>query len=484
MKAYISKAFACFAILGAAFLYGCNDEVSDFPPKPEQDLAAAPKVTATMPERDATDASTSDYITVTYNKPIFLTPETTITVNGEYIDEGVEVIDDITLFIPYITKPGRKYTVTVTNPTVRDKDYNFSPTLTFSFMTKAISIFDPDMFDIDLKPVNPDATSQALKLYDVLRDNFGSRVITGAVAEGCHDIRMSLTLNQMTGHFPVINCFDFMEHYQCAPVNPTGWSKSNYNDITVDRDWADNGGIVSYQWHWNVPKTEADIDNFSHYAFYCNGASSSTTEFLPANALKEGTWERRIIDRDIEAIASYLLKLQDAGIPVLWRPLHEAAGNTNTYNGGKAWFWWGNSGPEAFKELWIYLFNKLKAHGVNNLIWVWTSCGNDPDWYPGDEYVDVIGLDYYENDPEKYHLSLADEMGVLMSFTKRKILALSEAGALPSVEAMTQGGDMWAYMVPWNGDYTLNPAINSPAFFRALFADDRVLTRDKMIPIK
>lgn len=483
-KHILRIALACVTLASSALLTGCDDDISSFPPKPEQDPTAAPKVTSTMPEMDATAASTGNRITITYDCKIYLTPVTTISVNGEYIDEGIEIEDDNTLVIPYTTVPGHKYTVTIANPTVRDENYNFSPSLTFSFITKTINMFDKDMFDLDLKPVNADATEQAVKLYNLLRENFGSRVITGAVAKGCHDIITANILKSMTGRYPVINCFDFMEHYQCAPVNPTGWSNSKYDDISVDTNWAENGGIVSYQWHWNVPKSEADVDNFSNYAFYCNGANASTTDFVPANALKEGTWERRVIDRDIDAIASYLLRLQNAGIPVLWRPLHEAAGNTNTYNGGKAWFWWGNSGPEVFKKLWVYLYDSLKAKGVNNLIWVWTSCGNDPDWYPGDEYVDVIGLDYYESDPDKYHLSLAENMGVLMGMSKHKVLALTEAGALPSMDAITQGGDMWSYMIPWNGEYTTNPNINSTEFFKSFFDDDRVITRDKMIAIR
>jgi len=485
MKRHIKHiAYAFIAVLASASFASCDDDESVFPPKPEQDPEAAPKVTATVPEMDATAAATGNTISISYDRKIYLTPVTTISVNGEYIDEGIEIVNDNTLVIPYSTLPGTKYTVSIANPTVRDENYNFSPSLTYSFITKSINMFDKDLFDIDSEPVNPDATPQAKKLYYLLRDNFGSRVLTGAVAQGCHDIITANILKSMTGRYPAINCFDFMEHYQSAPVNPNGWSSSKYDDITIDKNWATNGGIVSYQWHWFVPMSEADCDNFGNYAFYCNGANSSTTEFRPANALKEGTWERRIIDRDIDAIASYLLRLQEAGIPVLWRPLHEAAGNTNTYNGGQAWFWWGNSGPEAYKELWVYLYDQLKAKGVNNLIWVWTSCGNDPDWYPGDEYVDVIGLDYYESDPDKYHLSLSSQMGVLMSFTKHKVLALSEAGALPSLDAITEGGDMWSYMIPWNGDYTTDPNINSTAFFKSFFDDDRAITRDKMIPIQ
>ena len=488
MKRYIrSIAFACLTLTLSAGFSACDDDnVKEFPPKPQQDPEAAPKVVSTMPESDEMSASAGSKITITYDRKIYLTPVTTISVNDEYIDEGITIADDEkTLIIPYTTIPGTKYTVTVANPSVRDENYNFSPSLTFSFITKPINALDPEMFQIDESPVNPDATPTARKLYEVMRSNFGSRVMTGAVAQKCHDIITANILKSMTGRYPVINCFDFMEHYQSAPVNPDGWSTSKYDDISVDSRWAENGGIVSYQWHWHVPMTAADVNDFNRYAFYCNGAGgSSNTEFSAANALKEGTWERNIIDRDIDAVASYLLRLQDAGIPVLWRPLHEAAGNSNAFAGGKPWFWWGNSGPEVFKELWVYLFESLKAKGVNNLIWVWTSCGNDPDWYPGDRYVDIVGLDYYENDKEKYHLSLSQQMGTLMSFTNHKILALTEAGALPSIDAIAAGGDMWSYMVPWNGDYTTNPEINSTEFFKSLFDDDRVLTRDKMIPIK
>ena len=32
----------------------------------------------------------------------------------------------------------------------------------------------------------------------------------------------------------------------------------------------------------------------------------------------------------------------------------------------------------------------------DNLIWVWTDTfQTSPDWYPGDEYVDIIGYDKY-----------------------------------------------------------------------------------------
>ena len=47
-----------------------------------------------------------------------------------------------------------------------------------------------------------------------------------------------------------------------------------------------------------------------------------------------------------------------------------------------------------YKKLWYYLYDELtNKYGCTNLIWVWN--GQNPEWYPGDEYVDVIGEDIY-----------------------------------------------------------------------------------------
>lgn len=40
-------------------------------------------------------------------------------------------------------------------------------------------------------------------------------------------------------------------------------------------------------------------------------------------------------------------------------------------------------------------FNYFKKEGINNLIWVWTTQTKDSEFYPGDEYVDMVGRDMY-----------------------------------------------------------------------------------------
>ena len=77
---------------------------------------------------------------------------------------------------------------------------------------------------------------------------------------------------------------------------------------------------------------------------------ASSNVFVASNVLIEGTWENQVANADVAKLAGYLKLLQDAGIPVLWRPFHEAAGD---YTWG-AWFWWGNSGVDTTKQLWGY----------------------------------------------------------------------------------------------------------------------------------
>lgn len=100
----------------------------------------------------------------------------------------------------------------------------------------------------------------------------------------------------------------------------------------------------------------------------------------------------------IDRVAVGLAKLRDAGVIVLLRPYHELNGN---------WFWWGSQNAAAgFVSLWRWTWNYLtKTKGLDNLLWVWSvnagysSSLPGADRYPGDGYVDVVGLDFYADNP-------------------------------------------------------------------------------------
>jgi mannan endo-1,4-beta-mannosidase len=98
--------------------------------------------------------------------------------------------------------------------------------------------------------------------------------------------------------------------------------------------------------------------------------------------------------KELKLIADELEKFKKKGIAVLWRPFHEMNGD---------WFWWGQTDPQSFKNFWARLYRYLKCdRQLDNLIWVYSPSSKDHSgiadvlqYYPGDEYVDIVALDKY-----------------------------------------------------------------------------------------
>ena len=206
------------------------------------------------------------------------------------------------------------------------------------------------------------------------------------------------------------------------------------------------------------------LDPNKDYAFY-----KADTEFDATNATVEGTWENKVFTEDLKNAAAYLKLLRDADIPVLWRPFHEAAGG---------WFWWGKDAA-SFKSLWIAMFNYFKTEGLDNLIWVWTTEGNDADWYPGDQYVDIVGRDVYNKetaDCVSEYTSIAENYG-------NKIVSLSECGTVGLISEQWASGARWSWFMPWyDGTYEDgSPVVHADeAWWKDAMSQEFVVSREEL----
>jgi mannan endo-1,4-beta-mannosidase len=207
-----------------------------------------------------------------------------------------------------------------------------------------------------------------------------------------------------------------------------------------------SGQMITLSWHWGSPFGGLDTKEKPWWrAFY-----TDSTTFDVSKAVIPGTPEHDAAISDLDVIAIQLKRLQDAHVPVLWRPLHEAQG---------AWFWWGAKGPAPFKALWAMLYDRLvHVDGIHNLIWVFTS-GDDPAWYPGDAMVDIVGIDAYPKNMHDAENSLWVELQ--QQFDGRKPLAILEFGGVPDIPRMQHLGEYWLYAVSWSDK--LGPAKNDPA---------------------
>ncbi len=317
----------------------------------------------------------------------------------------------------------------------------------------------------------PDPSPEAVKVYNFLKEQYGQKIVSGTMARVAWNIDEAEMVHNATGKYPAMTTFDYIFLY----ASPAGWI--DYGQTQIVENWWANNGIVSACWHWNVPRYQgASSDNVTY--------RPDETTFRPVNAVVEGTWENTVVKADLAKITGYLQLLRDKHIPVVWRPLHEAAGNIYEYTNGTAWFWWGRDGAEAFRNLWRYMFNYFKSQGINNLIWVWTTQTKDFAFYPGDDYVDIIGRDIYNQTTAADNSAQFDL--ITQTYTN-KLVTLSECGNVAKISEQWNKGALWSYFMPWY-DYdqtTLDghehantqwwtDAVNQPF----------VITRDKMPNLK
>lgn len=295
--------------------------------------------------------------------------------------------------------------------------------------------------------IDSQATPETKALYQYLRKIYGKRVLSGQQFFYMEE-KENDKLVELTGSQPAMKGYDLLNCTQGAPAPD--------DQVARAIEWVEDGGIVTLCWHWFAP---AD-----GHAFY-----TEKTTFDVREAVKEGTPEHELILQDIDAIAEVLKDFQERDLPVIWRPLHEASGG---------WFWWGAQGAEPYQDLWRLLYHRLvDDHELHNLIWV--ANAQHPDWYVGDSYCDIIGEDIY-GPKQTYSAYLPRFLMAYETVRGKKIMALTENGVLPSLDQMEETGAMWAWFMPWWGEFTETDAYTSDDVFQRTYRAESVVNREDL----
>ena len=327
--------------------------------------------------------------------------------------------------------------------------------------------YEASPWSLSPTPVTPEPTESAQKLYNFLLTNFGKRVISGVMTNRAMENDGKYTpqtyetqeelkyIHDASGKNVVLVGFDFL-HASGKNSEQQWYTGYTHAALEMAKYVWKQGGIPQINWHWKDPMHEVE-------AFYTQSSGNDPyTEFSIGKAYDEATgkWktesdEYKAIMRDMEMIADSLLTLQKEGVAVLWRPLHEASGK---------WFWWGTDGAKPCVALYKLMFDTfVNKKGLHNLIWVWTTdeATDALDWYPGDEYVDVVGRDYYYYPRESNHSSLVGSFETVKEiFGGKKIVTLSENGSVPYPDEMKADGANWSWFMPWYGDYAMESWAN------------------------
>ena len=423
----------------------------------EDPVAPAPRLVSTSPADGASGlkgTSLSVVITMDQNVKVTASNAGRIAVSGNASVVSVNAYNtDVTVKLEGLENGG-SYTVSVPAGVIEGFKTNQEGAAAISVSFSMEYVAPEVHYGRNPSPslTSPSPTAQAAALYAYLLENYGTRTISGAMGGTAWESSYTDNIEKLTGIYPAIVGFDYI--FNNWADRKAEWpDRPDYTDITPVKDAWDAHNIIQIGWHWCVPSTAEDAFDSSGGKRYIDSYSYNTRAFGLKNALKEGTWQNAEMKKQLKQVAGFLKLLQDAGIAVLWRPLHEAAGD---YTWG-AWFWWGYDGAEACKELWRYMYKEFtETYGLHNLIWVWTAQTSDEgkpasvdkllEWYPGDEYVDIVGADLYvtKNTTQSKAFQLVND-----SVKGGKMVVLSEFGNLLDIDGFFSEDAPWGYFMNW-----------------------------------
>ncbi len=280
--------------------------------------------------------------------------------------------------------------------------------------------------------VDPDATSETVALFYNLKINSKTDFLIGQQdafnafytnAGGDSDMK------KLTGSDPALLGSDFMF---ITDDNNNGEANNFFYQqevqITGDAIEAYNKGMVNiFCWHLREPY-EGD-------EFY----TSAMSEFQKANAFKSilpnginhDYYKQKL--QKVAEVAKSLVGSNGTLSPIIFRPFHEFDGD---------FFWWGAaySTPEEFKTVWRFTVEYLRDEmDVHNILYAYAPDNSYStksaymSRYPGDEYVDIMGMDNYGDlspqDGSRIDLANAKLKVVSdLALEHVKIAALSETG--------------------------------------------------------
>ncbi|MFC2123577.1 glycosyl hydrolase [Bacteroidota bacterium] len=230
------------------------------------------------------------------------------------------------------------------------------------------------------------------------------------------------------------------------------------------------GGLVTVNWHalnpWAGGVRDMEIGG-------TNG--DELKELLTPGHPAYMYWRK-----ELDKVASALQYLRDNEVIVLWRPLHEMNGD---------WFWWCGRDKDEYIALWRDMYNYFtNTKGLDNLIWIYSPNAVLPDsklknvmyYYPGDNYVDIVGEDIYNDEPvtsgyEQYMKEAPGKIYVVGEFG-----ANDQRGTLENTIVIDAFKGKAAYYLQWHGWRGNRVAIIENPGTRELMNHKDIITLDEL----
>lgn len=329
---------------------------------------------------------------------------------------------------------------------------------------------------VAVEPADPKLSPHARKVLDYLASVEGKKVLTAISRFGGGP---SAVLHA-TGRNPAITGTDIYGFH--TKFGPT-YHRVCKGVVAHCKDWSlRRGGLVTLHCHWGLP------GNPDGSAWVSGRKGSGRIDL--AKAVTPGTKEHKDVLSDLSVTADYLEQLADAGVPVLWRPLHEIDGS---------WFWWTDTKtPENTAALWRMVFDYLvNKRGIHNLIWVYNAAHVSHGigkrdatfednvtyrkrFYPGAAYVDIASIDTYPNPKLGWGAPQDDARqkayGLMQRIAPGKMLAVGEDNTLFNPDIAQKEGPAWVYCLAWFAGGKVAPT----GWMQKAFNHEHMITLDEL----
>lgn len=295
--------------------------------------------------------------------------------------------------------------------------------------------------------IDPLATSGTKYLYMNLEQGSGQRLLFGmhdATGYGVgwkgDDDRSDI--RDVCGDYPALYSWDMNTVDRSTPQEIARFT------YRIKSAFA-RGGVNTLCWHQYDPLGRS---------FY----GSKVSDNVVITLLPGGAWHD-FYKKRLARIARFLkgLRSEDGhSIPIIFRPYHE-------HDSGA--FWWGtnNCTADEYNQIWQYTVTCLRdSLNVHNLIYVispisFNTRNSYLKIYPGDDYVDILGMDFY------YWYPLADRQ---KSFFNSLHIPAQLALERGKVSALTEVGLDTLLEPSWFNSYLLPPFKSDSLAMRMAYA--------------
>jgi mannan endo-1,4-beta-mannosidase len=296
---------------------------------------------------------------------------------------------------------------------------------------------------------------ESRKLLNYFASINHKKIITGQHTQTIPQEELS-HIKKITGFYPKLIGYELLA---CSlNINPNS-DKECLEEVEDNKGtmqvamYDKSNSIKTFTWHMFSPLYGCGK------SFYSDKTTFDIRKIFDEDEESE---EYKAFIAELEHISKVLKHFSDYKIPILFRPFHEADGT---------WFWWGKYGVEYASKIYQLTYDYLvEEKNLNNLIWVWNSIGA----YPGDEYVDIISVDVYENNKdgrtyEEIYNTLREKV------SDEKLCAIAECDVIPDIEELKELHFPFIYYMTWSKEFCLTEKYNSNEKLKNFYKDKDVI---------